>query len=243
MNGVNQAINNIDEEFKRVRPSPQRIISLLFNLRIDQEGIEISPKDEWCYVSESEFLNIVGDIFNKNPEFYMKYLYRRIRKRVRKLCGIEKLNELEKQIIKKFCLYPGEQILLEFNGAIQFSENPKLRSRGTSIGLTRVGATLYITNNRIIAQGMIKARGGSTSTGWSSCKRIIDTSRQEKCYEYVFPSKNISKLKRKNITGAVNYNIENYGGLHKYKNINIRVSKSPTQQEDINKLMEILSIE
>ena len=57
MNYINQVKNSIQEEFKRRSPSPMRIISSLFNLRIDKEGIEFAPKDEWRYVPQAEFFN------------------------------------------------------------------------------------------------------------------------------------------------------------------------------------------
>ena len=183
MSSIDQVKNTIQEEFKNVNPSPKRIISSLFNLRIDKEGIEFAPKDEWRYVPQGEFFNIIGEIFNRNPEFYMKYLFMAIKKKMRKL-KIDKLREMEKTIIEKYCLRPGEQILLEFDGLIQFWENLTLKSRGVSSF-----GPLYLTSHRIIVcpsfsivgRGLT-AVGGSISSGLSSRKRIINNSIQEKCY-------------------------------------------------------------
>ena len=166
----------------------------------------------------------------------MKKLYKRIRKRIRKLYGIDKLIEMEKFILESYCLYTGEQILLDFTGELRFFENLTLRSRGTV-----VNGTLYVTNKRNIVQGRIYATGGSTSFGAASRKRIIKFSQQEKCYGYIFPNKNVSKLKKKNFTKTIQYNVESNRGMHRYKNITIVFSKSPKREEDINKLIEILS--
>lgn len=59
----------------------------------------------------------------------MKELYKVVRKRTRKLYGVDKLKEMEKTIIEQFCLYDGEQILLEFNGQVEFNLKPILKSR------------------------------------------------------------------------------------------------------------------
>lgn len=240
MSEVNQVKNSIQEEFTKRNPSPKRIISTLFNLRIDKEGIEFAPKDEWRYIPRVEFFNIIGEIFNRNPQFYMKYLFKGIKKKMRKLNGHDKLKEMEKFLIETYCLYPGEQILFECDGGIQFWENPTLKSRGVvSYG------TLYLTTHRIIVCPLLgkglAPMGGSTSTGLSSRNRIRDYSLKEKCYGYIFPIKNLSNLKKKSILKGVSYNVDAVGGVHKYKNIKIVVGKSPTQEETVNRLFEILS--
>ena len=185
MSEINQVKNSLKEEFEKRYPSRQKVFSFLFNLRLYKNEAEIEyPNDKWSYVSDDEFFDIVGEIFNENPEFYMKKLYKRIRKRIRKLYGIDKLIEMEKFILESYCLYTGEQILLDFKGELRFFENPTLRSRGTV-----VNGTLYVTNKRNIVQGRIYATGGSTSFGAASRKRIIKFSQQEKCYGYIFPNR------------------------------------------------------
>jgi hypothetical protein len=236
LNDVNEIKDEVIEEIKNVRPSPNKIITTLFNLRIDREGIEFSPKDEWRYIPDIEFFNIVAALFTSGPEFYMKNLYRGIVKRMIKLNGIDKLKDMEKYIIEKYCLYPGETILFDCLGGIQFFENPTLKSRGvTSNG------NLYITDSRIIVcsylfgKGLM-AMGGSVSSGHGSRKRIMDHSFREKCYGYIFPIKDLYNLRK--TTKNVNYNIR-LMGYTKY--IRIIVGKSVDRKETINKLFEILS--
>lgn len=241
MSEINQVKNTIQEEFKKVNPYPKRIISSLFNLRIDKEGLEFAPKDEWRYIPQAEFFNIIGEIFNRNPVYYMRNLYKGIKKKMRKLNGRDKLKEFEKYILETYCLYPEEQILFEFDGLIQFFENPSLKSRGvSSLG------TLYLTPHRIIVcplrgKGILPIQGTAT-TGLSSRRRIINLSLKEKCYGYIFPIKNLSNLKKRGIGNKIiSYNVDASGGIHKFKKIKIIVSKTPEREEILNKLFEILS--
>ncbi len=59
MSSINQVKNSIKEELEKVYPSPKRIISYLFSLRIYEEGLELDPKDEWRYIPATEFFDIV----------------------------------------------------------------------------------------------------------------------------------------------------------------------------------------
>ena len=81
----------------------------------DKEGVEFAPKDEWRYVPQAEFFNIIGENFNRNPKYYMRTLYKGIKKKMRKLNGRDTLKEMEKYLIETYCLYPGEKILFECN--------------------------------------------------------------------------------------------------------------------------------
>ncbi|MHA1987585.1 MAG: hypothetical protein ACW98D_13180 [Promethearchaeota archaeon] len=253
MSGINQVRNAIKDELERVNPSPPKIISFLFDLRIDQEGTEFSPKDEWRYVPQAEFFSIIEELFSRNPEFYMKYLFMDIKKKMRKISGVDKLREMEINIIEKYCLYPGEQILLTFDGVIQFWENVTLKSRGVVSG-----GTVCLTSHRIIlcpgfsllGKGLT-AMGGSISTGLSSRRRIINYSLQEKCYGYIFPIEKISRLRR--WSRGVNYNVTGFWGKNssstRHINIIVARAKGPKakavrvleQKENIATLYEILS--
>lgn len=235
MSDINQVKNSIKEELEKGEPSKKKVLSYLFKRQL---------------VSYSEFFDIVRDTFKLNPEFYMKELYKVVRKRTRKLYGVDKLKEMEKTIIEQFCLYDGEQILLEFNGQVEFNLKPILKSRKVL-----AGESLYITNHRIITQGRIMAIettlvDGRKPWGFSppekiARKRIMNYSRQEKCYGYIFPIRDLSKL---GLTPkGVQYNVVTsmyYEGESKSKLIRIRVAKSMANREEIvNQLFEILSRE
>ena len=64
-------------------PSKSIILSYLFGLQL---------------FSDSEFLDIIGEIFKANPKFFIKMLYNEVKKETGKLYGFEKQMEMEKHI-------------------------------------------------------------------------------------------------------------------------------------------------
>jgi hypothetical protein len=242
MSDVNQIKDTIKGELEKAKPSPYIILSSLSSLQILTEGIEFDPKDEWRYLPDIEFFEIVGEIFNLNPEFFMEHIYREVRKKVakdmkkrRKSQGISfmdsvrdfkeqgyvgNLINMDKYIFEKFCLNDGEQILLESGGIIQFG------------GVIAFG-TFYITNNRIISQCPLE---GISSSVRRKSKSIINISKQQKCYGYMFPFSNISRLKK--LSNRVSYKSEVNGRAMRFK---ITIAKLPNREEHKNKIFEILS--
>jgi len=191
-----QILNNIKKELEKAPStiSKENILSFLFHEQL---------------VSYSEFYNIVGETFKFNPEYYMKKLYGDVRKRILKLYGEEKLNEMEKYIIEKYCLYDGEQLLDVFYGNVR--QIPKKKSQEVNI-LGR----FYITNNRIISQGELFGMPYTGlylpflgQTGIVSAKKrerkerpiknkIASSIQQEiPCYGYNISYKNLFNLKKK----------------------------------------------
>lgn len=239
MSDINHIKNIIKEELERVKPSPKAILSCLSSLQILTEGIEFDPKDEWRYLPDTEFFDIVAETFKLNPEFYMKHLYYKVRKKLAKDMKkrrksrsrdsiretkekgyVGNLVDMDKYIFEKFCLNDGEQILLESGGIINFG------------GLLAIG-TFYVTNNRIIHQGESMALNSSDIR---KAEKIRNFSMQQKCYGHMFPIKNLSTLKK--ISGGVSYKAELNGQVRRFA---IKIAKSPNQEEHKNKIFEILS--
>jgi len=107
-------------------------------------------------ISDSEFFDIIGGAFKSDPEDYMKNLYGEVRRTMKKLYGDEKLKEMEKYILDKFCLLEDEQILFETEGRINIYHPP--------FKLSIKSAKILVTNYRLIAQGnLISER---SQTGW-----------------------------------------------------------------------------
>lgn len=187
MSGVNLIINNIKEEITSANPSSKRIISQLN---------ELKSKEEYKPLSDTEFYDIVGEIFKLNPEFFMNSIYPKINTR-----------EMAKSIVEKFCLYEGEQILSEFEGDIKQVDD--IRS---NLSVSVKGGTIIVTNYRIIAQGKLKAKGGELPEGfffWTmgfwksgaserakSKEGISDHSLDQEipCYGYQFKKKDLFGL-------------------------------------------------
>jgi hypothetical protein len=183
----------------------------------------------------TKMIETVEDIFQLQPENYMEHLYKIVRKKIRKVYGRETLKEMEKNIIENHCLQEGEQILLEFDGAVQLFENPTLKSRGVNT----IGS-VFVTNKRIFVQGSIVALNGSFSSGFPARKKIITKSRQNRCYGYIFPIISLSHLARNQITRGVNFNISESGFSHRYQKVRVLIGKTINREETINQLYDIL---
>jgi len=221
MSETEQIMESIINELQEPSPSKKKILAYLFKNR------------SFPY---TEIIEIVEEIFRLHPEAYMEHIYKVVRKKIRKLYGHETLKEMEKTIIERHCLQDEEQILLEFDGMVQLFENPKMKSRGAA-----VSGTVYVTNNRIIAQGAIVAMAGSFSSGYPARKRIITQSRQNRIYGYIFPIKSLSQLSRNLVNKGVNYNVEGHGVSHKFQNIRIIMGRTANREETTLHLIEILS--
>jgi hypothetical protein len=152
---------------------------------------------------------------------------------------------MERYIIKNYSLYDKEQILYECDGTIEkvLSERYKL---------TAYSGGIFITNDRIIAQGKLRtaALGGGVNTGTAldlialarpsgaqaAKKSLINLSIKQDlpCYGYIFPIKNIFNLRIKR--SSIIYNV--------IQNLLVfRIKLSSTffkNKANINQLFEIL---
>jgi len=173
------------------------------------ENVSLGSGDQILNNIKKELEKAPSTISKENPEYYMKKLYGDVRKRILKLYGEEKLNEMEKYIIEKYCLYDGEQLLDVFYGNVR--QIPKKKSQEVNI-LGR----FYITNNRIISQGELFGMPYTGlylpflgQTGIVSAKKrerkerpiknkIASSIQQEiPCYGYNISYKNLFNLKKK----------------------------------------------
>ena len=221
MNEILNLKESIVNELQKSHPSKKKMV------------VDLFKNQKLPY---TKMIETVEDIFQLQPESYMEHLYKVVRKKIRKVYGRETLKEMEKIIIENHCLLEGEQILLEFDGAVQLFENPTLKSRGANT----IGS-VFITNKRIFVQGSIMALNGSFSSGFPARKRIITKSRQNRCYGYIFPTISLSQLARNQITKGLNFNISESGFSHRYQKVRILIGKTINREETINQLYDILS--
>ena len=197
MSDIKQIIINIKKEIAKTFPS----ISHIFDcFRVLKE--EVSP--------DTAYYDIVGEIFKFNPNFYMDFIYPKM-----------KSSEMARYIVETYSLYEGERIIYEFRGKIT-------KSKPTSFSQPFVyirGATIYITNYRIIAQGKLSV-GGGKEISHSALENVIREQRAKKgrnrekknmrnisisqdlpCYGYQFRSRNHFGLKKK--SKSVKYRVFN----------------------------------
>ena len=248
---VNQVINDIKKEVRNPRISVNKILKSLYDLR---------TKEKFQQLSDSEFFDIVGEIFKMNPDFYMKELYQTFRNKMGKIIGAEKLKEMEKYIIEKFCLYKEEQILYECEGNIKQTElleqkpSGKYKMDSFPLKISVRSGVLFFTNYRIIAQGKLKVSGGESWNLWiwapklfvfsggskraESKKTIIDGSIYQElpCYGYQFPIKNHTGLSKSNLLHIIAYSLM-------IDNRKCTISIKPNllkREEHMNKIFDIL---
>lgn len=179
---VNQVLNNIKTEFQNPKPNIGRILKTLFDLR---------AKGKSDQLSDSEFFAIVGATFNLNPDFFLKELYKSFIVKIGKIIGAEKRHEMEKYIIEKYCLAEDEQILYECKGNVdkQFMGSFTAFMLAGMATVSVKSGDVFLTNNRLIAVGLLKARGGGNRKDMK--QEIIESSS---VFGYEFPFKNLWSL-------------------------------------------------
>ena len=62
---------------------------------------------------DSEFYDIVGEAFIFDPELFMNKIYKDFMEKMGKMIGVQKRKEMERYIIKKYCLTENEKIIYE----------------------------------------------------------------------------------------------------------------------------------
>ncbi len=254
MSEINQVINNIKEAFEKIHKGPavysKKIFTYIFK----------KCKD----IPDTELYDIIGETFKSNPQNFMKYIHNDLRKKFSKKYGVEKLREMDRYILENFCFYSGEQILYECDGRISLKPSVvvgkpslkpsvvagRVRDSFASYGLKSGLGPIYFTNYRLIAQGDCKEKVYSVIF-YKYAKRktetaISDISEQEDlpCYGYTFPTKNLSKLKKKSYsaTGDISYKLELDDKFHTPP-LTIKIH-SPSfkikMEENINKAYDVL---
>jgi len=176
---VNQIVNNIKEEISELEPSYSRIKTYL---------TDFQTKEEFQFLSDTDFFDIVGNAFKLIPELFMNnsfhsnYLPYSFPK--------EKRKRMARHIIEKHSLYDGEKILHECDANIGMFD---LKTGRAQVSISINNGHLFITNNRIIAQGGLKVIGGkgigSSSRRDKTIKGFIEasTSQELPCYGYEIP--------------------------------------------------------
>jgi hypothetical protein len=171
-----------------MRPTKGEILKLFYTLHADDS------------LSNFDFFDIIGEIYQREPAFFMLKIYPKIRRKFGKIYKNEGMRVMDKYILEKFCLDEGEQIKHEFYGTVKLKVPKKYVIR-------IINGTFYVTNRRIIAQGklgfdldlstgqaILEFGGGSTKNPKKALKHYISSSKS--CYGYSIPIKNLYKLNR-----------------------------------------------
>jgi len=221
---------------------------------------DLQTQNKSQQLSDSEFFDAVGETFRLNPEFFMKELYNPFRKKMGISIGAEKLKEMGKYIIEKFCLGENEEILYECKGKISLNEllerkpSGKYKMVSRPVKLSVSSGNLFFTNYRIIAQGKLKVTGGYSTNIFSDlwptlltrcawmgdtiqAKRRKDSFKSSPVFGYIFQIKNHTRLGKINLLHIVGYSLN----IDKRKcDISIKPTDTSKREEHLNKIFDLL---
>jgi hypothetical protein len=92
--GPKQILNRIEREFEKAEPSKEINWRLFLKTRILSYLNDVLTKEEYKSLSDSEFYEIVGELFKLNPDFFRDYLHEDFFTKFGKLRGMEKNTEM-----------------------------------------------------------------------------------------------------------------------------------------------------
>ena len=237
-------LNRIIEEYERPRPKEsmwrlEGIISPIFS--------DLISKEEYQHLSDSDFNFIVGETYKLNPKFFMDELYKDLRQILQNRNSLT----MDKYIIENYCLLDGERIIFECNGNLSFTDSHAIKESGKIGGnppavVEITTGTLFLTNYRLIAQGLLNSKGGRNLyngfaawalSGGSQRKEAIRTVFESSLgYGYQFPSRNHLELYKKQ-KGVRYIFIQD----NQFKVISIKLTSKEKRKEQVNTLYKILS--
>lgn len=246
-----QVLSNIKKELNYSPSSTKIILKILYELR---------SKDRSQQFTDSEFFDIVGETFKLDPYYFMKELYKPFRNKMGISIGAEKLKEMEKYILEKYCLLEDEKIIYELSGKITQTElteqnaSGKYKMKHSPVKISVSSGNLFFTNYRIIAQGKLKVSGGHNTSfrsimtpkllkryAWTGNTtqgiRRKDNFRSSSIYGYHFSIKNRTGLSKINLLHSIGYDIK----INKRKCIiSIKTTDTSEKREHMNKIIDIL---
>ncbi|MHA1148587.1 MAG: hypothetical protein ACTSR8_10120 [Promethearchaeota archaeon] len=184
-------------------------------------------------VSLEKLYDLIGYACFTDQSFFMEKLYWPLYKFLKRALTANALYEMEKYLLSKFTLFPGEQIIITFNGRVVQNDN-------------QVKGRIYLTKYRLIAQGKwgptaassmawgaamsgggAGSQGGQVGVGLAinySIQKAIQKQVQESmgknfskaCFGYQYPISNHYSLRRsrKNVKYRVDVEVRK---RNKYK--------------------------
>jgi hypothetical protein len=207
----NKALELIKAELDSPRPNTKKIMKLLFDFEKD-------------YLSSHEYFDFIGRAFKLNPDYFMKQLYESFMGKIRKIIGVEKRTEMERYILEKYCLYEDEEILYDCSGnvkqteLIEQSESGKYKMNTTPLTVSVNSGHVFLTNYRIIVNGLLKVKGGERTrgflfyatslwvfTGGSKRSERKEELKSSQLFGYQFPIKDHWGLGKSNFLHLVAY--------------------------------------
>jgi len=242
-------LNRIKEEFEYPRSKElmwkrKGIIVKIFS--------NLSSKEEYQHLSDSDINFIVAETFKLNPEYFMDSLNRDLRSKLQKRNSLI----MDKFIIEKYCLLDGERIIFECNGNLSFvdsqivKESGGLKFGGNAPAVVEISTgTIFLTNYRLIAQGILNTKGGRNPYWGMTVWALSGDSRRDEAkrtviesslsYGYQFPSRNHLELYKK--TNGVRY-VFIQDNQFKVMTIKLTFTTSKKEREEqVNTLYQILS--
>jgi len=182
-------------------------------------------------MSDSQFFDLIGELFLERPENFMNKIYKKLYKRLKRLFNIEKIFEMEKTILKKFCFYDNEKLMNSFHGKLV-------------VGKNRLKGRIYLTNYRFIGHGKFGIKKiyllvmgmyaeifwegyilkGIQNTTQDSIQRVLGLNYQHNkpCFGFQIPTLNSYEIKKKK--KAIEYKVDlRFLKKNKFKKKSLRI--------------------
>ena len=107
------------------------------------KGIYISIKKSKANLTFHQFCNLTGEVYIKDPSFFMEKCYSNFYKKIGYMIDPKQLLEMEGIILKKYCLISGEKLLTSFRGRL-------------TSNYANADGRIFLTNHRIITEGELE---------------------------------------------------------------------------------------
>ena len=126
MSDINLVLDKVRKELKKGLPSKKKILSHL---------LDLLKRDKYPSLSENEFYDIVGEIYELNLHYNLNLkmlfypLYNDLKKKVKKLYGDDKMFEMGQYLSKNFGLFSAEHILNQIKEEFELTLPERLNSR------------------------------------------------------------------------------------------------------------------
>jgi hypothetical protein len=248
MDAKAQVMDEVKNALETRAPSRRAVLKPLYRLLATRS------------LSKHEVFDVIGETFRLSPKFFMTSIYRKIRRRVGRIYGVDEIRAMDKHILKNFVLNQDEQIRYELKGKVRYEPS-------FSYWFNIKKGDIYVTNHRMIVQGKMYLHIiGPTSDSGQPIKSVKEYVYEVAvCYGYCFPIKGvIHDLTRRKLSYHAKSGerlIKNFGDItintskkedqadkllaiatefHEielFKNINFKKSKKPKkQQKNKNKM-------
>ncbi len=145
---MNDSNQNVFAIFKTHRI--KKIVKALIPILVEKRNSNIT-----------EFYDLLGELIKEDFEFFLnRKVYFYLKKDAAKIVSATTLSEMDRYILENFCFNPEEKLITSTRGVF-------VRPKGKLTGY------LYLTNFRLIGDGVLSEKQSSTVTSHSALRALV----------------------------------------------------------------------